>query len=329
MAEHASALPATVRGFASEHHWVLGRQELLDLGMPVPTLESWLASGRLVSLLKSAYGYGRDIESRESAWRAALLATGPGTVLAGRTACEFWGLVRDGGQIPCRIRVASSRNTPAKLTGRSPALSGTRIEIVRRSLEPSETCRRNGFDVTTAARALVDLAAESNPTGVKYAFLEACRLGLFARPDVDYCFRRIHCRRGAKALRPLLGLWVPELNRIRSVLEGAFLLTWVAADRRKPLVNEAVHGREVDFWWPDHGLVFELDGKAFHSDPAARARDAARDRHLRRRGLTVVRFGTRQVLDHPERVVAEGRRRLDAIEAARPLRLPPPLARPR
>lgn len=63
MAERASALPVLVRAFASEHHWVLGRQELLDLGMPVPTLESWLASGRLVALLKSTYGYGRDIES--------------------------------------------------------------------------------------------------------------------------------------------------------------------------------------------------------------------------------------------------------------------------
>lgn len=318
MGSGKSAQHRLVGGYAAARHWVVSREELLELGLSCPTIQSWLISGRLVPLLKAVYGYGRDIETPESARRAALLAAGPGAVLAGRSACEFWGMVPADGQIPRRIRVACRRKTATTLTGRSPAFARTRVEIVHRDLDPAEICRRDGFAITTPARALVDLSAESTPTDVKYAFLEGCRLGYFRRSDVDYCFRRIHCRRGAKALRPMLALWVPQLGRIRSVAEGALLLAWVAADPRMPRVNEVVHGHEVDLYWPDHGLVFEVDGKAYHGNPAARARDAARDRHLRARGLTVVRFEGAQALERPNQIVAEGRRMLDAIEGNLP-----------
>lgn len=322
MGSGKSAQHKLAGGYAAAHHWVVSREELIGLGLSLPTIQSWLISGRLVPLLKAIYGYGRDIETPESARRAALLAAGPGAVLTGRSACEFWGMVPADGQISRRIRVACRRKTAITLTGRSPAFARTRIEIVHRDLEPAEIRRRDGFEITTAARALVDFSAESTPTDVKFAFLEGCRLGLFKRSDVDYCFHRIHGRRGAKTLRPMLALWVPQLGRIRSVAEGVLLLAWVVADPRMPRVNEVVHGHEVDFYWPDHGLVFEVDGKAYHDTPAARARDISRDRHLRARGLTVVRFEARQALEQPHQIVAEGRRMLDAIESGTSRELP-------
>jgi len=161
-------------------------------------------------------------------------------------------------------------------------------------------------------RSLIDFAAEADATAVRFAFLEACRLRLFARRDVEYCFRRIEGRRGATRLRPLLALWIPELLRIRSVLEGLFLLAWVALDPRVPLVNVKVCGYEVDCYWPEQGLVVELDGGAFHSDPLARARDAAKDRVLRDAGLRVRRFDYDTVRDAPEPVVHEVKRVLDS-----------------
>lgn len=303
-------------GFAAHHHWVISRAELVGLGMPLSTIDSWLESGRLVPLLHAVYGYGRDIESSESAWRAALLAAGPGAALAGRTACEFWGMVQKRKGIPARIRIASGRNSAGTLKGRSRSLARTRVELIHRQLDPAETCQRNGFTVTTPARAQIDFAAEASPAAVRFAFLEACRLGHLGRTEIEYCFRRIAGRRGATSLRPHLALWVPELQRINSVLEGLFLLAWIPHDHRRPLVNEKVLGYEVDCYWPSHRLVFELDGRAYHANPAARARDAVKDRRLRAGGLTVIRFGYEAVNEDPGTVLRTGSRLLDAAEAS-------------
>ncbi|MBK8294363.1 MAG: DUF559 domain-containing protein [Solirubrobacterales bacterium] len=208
--------------------------------------------------------------------------------------------------IPLRIQVASSTRKPARFTGRSAALSRTHVEVVRRTFEDGECRRHEGFEVTSAPRSLIDFAVDASPLEVRFAFLEACRLGLFTRRDVAYCFRRVSGRRGARKLSPLLALWVPELGRIRSVLEGMFLLAWVAKDRRRmPLVNHKVCGYEVDCHWPDQGLVVELDGGAFHGDPLARARDAAKDRVLRAAGLRVFRFDYDAVADTPGLVVEQ------------------------
>ncbi len=149
----------------------------------------------------------------------------------------------------------------------------------------------------------MDFAASASTREVRFAFLEACRLGLFDRRDVEYCFRRISGRRGAAKLKPLLPSWVPELKRTRSVLEGLFLLAWAERGLKMPRVNEKVFGREVDGFWPDEKLVLELDGGAFHSDPISRQRDLEKTRYLIGKGLRVVRVTYREFEADPDRVV--------------------------
>ena len=55
-------------------------------------------------------------------------------------------------------------------------------------------------------------------------------------------------------------------------------------------MNERLHGVLVDAYWPDHGVVVELDGGDNHSSPAQRKRDKANDLLLRSHGLVVVRY---------------------------------------
>jgi hypothetical protein len=275
------------------------------MGCTARSIDSWLESARLIPLFRGVYAYGRDIETAEAAWRAALLATGPDSVLAGRSACELWGLVRRREGVPARIHVASTTRKAALHAGRSAALARTRVRVVRRRLGSLDVCRRDELAAMTAPMAIIDYAAEADPVSVKFAFLEACRLRRFGKADLDRCFRGIEGRRGASKVRPLLQLWVPELSRTRSVLEGLFLLAWVAADTRMPRINRRVCGFEVDCFWPEQGLVVELDGRDYHADPLARMRDAAKERVLRREGLQVARFGYEQVRSQPDRVVQE------------------------
>jgi hypothetical protein len=291
--------------------WVASRTDLFALGCSAPLIDGWLRSGRLIPLLCGVYGYGRDIETPRSAWRAALLAAGPGSALAGRSACEVWGLVRTSPGIPSRIRIASVNRRASRLSGRSASLARTRIQVVGRRLEPGDVHRCHDLAVMSPPMGVIDFAAQADPTSVKFAFLEACRLGHFGRDDVEACFRRVEGRRGASKVRPLLRLWVPELGRTRSVLEGLFLLAWVARDSRVPQINKNVCGFEVDCLWPDRRLIVELDGRDYHKDPLARARDSERDRILRGEGFRVARFSYRQVHDTPDSVVSRVARLLD------------------
>lgn len=293
--------------------YVASRAELITRGFRPTRIRSWLRRGRLVQVIRGVYSYGRDIETPEGAWLAAVAAAGPKSVLAGRTACEIWGLVARKSGIPRLIEVIRPYGEQTTLQGLSPAMRNTQIRVASRALTRSEVRRKAGFVVTSPARSLVDFAVRATATELRFAFLEACRLGLFNRHDVDYCFKRIAGRRGATRLRPLLSLWVPELGRIRSVLEGLFLLAWVEAGHAVPRVNEKVHGYEVDFYWPAQGVVLELDGAAYHSDPVSRSLDAKKVRDLEARGLRVVRVSYREMKDHPERVIA----RIEAILAER------------
>lgn len=283
--------------------FVASRQELLAQGFSDVRIRSWKASGRLIRLFHGVYSYGRDIESRESAWCAALLAAGPGSALTGRSALEALGAVRLRPRIPPAIEVATESDRAGERRGLSPALRHTRVRVVRRGFEAGDVERRDGLELTRAPLALIDFAVTAPERDLRFAFLELCRLGLFGERDVSYCFRRASGRRGARKLRPLLGLWVPELNRVRSVLEGSFLLAWSGRSRPMPAVNEKIFGYEVDCLWREHGVVLELDGDAFHTDPIARQRDLAKTRHLEGKGLRVIRVTWRQFMADPDGTV--------------------------
>jgi very-short-patch-repair endonuclease len=44
-----------------------------------------------------------------------------------------------------------------------------------------------------------------------------------------------------------------------------------------PKTGVRLNGFKVDFFWPDHGLVVETDGRRYHRTPAQQGRDRRRD----------------------------------------------------
>ncbi|MBN8871081.1 MAG: DUF559 domain-containing protein [Solirubrobacterales bacterium] len=290
-------------GFMSRHRFVAHRDELTGIGFGWRQIDSWIRNGRLIRVLRSVYAYGRDIESRDAAWRAATLAAGEGSALIGRSACEKWGMVTPPNGIPTVVEVGAPLGQAKHLRGRSPALRHTVVQVVRRCFEPGDIRQVDEVPVTNPALALIDFAMNASDREVRFAFLEACRLKLFGKPDLEYCHLRLRGRRGARKLRPYLALWVPELNRIRSVLEGWFLLVWVRRKLETPQVNVKVFGKEVDFYWPEYRLVLELDGDAFHSDPVQKQIDLEKQRFLESQGMTVLRATYKEFAADPDGVV--------------------------
>lgn len=76
--------------------------------------------------------------------------------------------------------------------------------------------------------------------------------------------------------------------------------------------NRRVVGYEVDFVFPDAMLVVEVDGLAFHTDPIAFERDRRKQNALILAGYQVLRFTWLDLVEYPDRVIAEVRRAMRA-----------------
>jgi very-short-patch-repair endonuclease len=90
----------------------------------------------------------------------------------------------------------------------------------------------------------------------------------------------------------------------RSEGERRLLKLVRAARLPLPLTNTKVAGWEVDAFWPEHKLIVEIDGYAFHGHRGAFERDRRKDAALTAAGYHVVRFTWRQLEREPHAVVA-------------------------
>jgi very-short-patch-repair endonuclease len=86
---------------------------------------------------------------------------------------------------------------------------------------------------------------------------------------------------------------------IRSEFERDFLSLIERAGLPKPLVNARLDGLEVDFYWPQHRLVVELDSRGYHASPRTFETDRLRDARLMRAGIRVLRITYRRFYDFP------------------------------
>ena len=89
---------------------------------------------------------------------------------------------------------------------------------------------------------------------------------------------------GVRPLRTLLDARTFRLSD--SDLEILFRPIAAAAGLPLPLTKQMVNGFEVDFFFPELGLVVETDGLRYHRTPSAQARDARRDRAHTLAGMT-------------------------------------------
>jgi very-short-patch-repair endonuclease len=63
-----------------------------------------------------------------------------------------------------------------------------------------------------------------------------------------------------------------------------------------------VNGFEVDFFWPDLGLVIETDGLRYHRTPSQQNRGLRREQTHIATGMTPLRFSHSQIRFEPDYV---------------------------
>jgi hypothetical protein len=285
---------------ATRQRGLLGRWQLIALGLRPDGIDDWIRRGRLHVIHRGVYALGHRALAPGAPWLAAVMTCGRGAVLSHRSAASLWELRRSA---MARVEVT----TPV-MTGRR---SRQGILLHRsRTLAPSHMTVHEGIPVTTVARTLVDLAEVAPFRVLERAADQAETLRRLdvaqLRAIIDANPRRTGCVRVAK----LLDDHAIGTTLTRSDLEEAFLAMCAREGVQPPAVNARVAGLEVDFLWPSARLVAEVDSRRYHATRRAFERDRERDAILLLHGYRVIRFTERRIVATPDEIGATLRRLL-------------------
>jgi very-short-patch-repair endonuclease len=274
---------------ARRQHGVLSRGDLLGLGFSDKGIKHRVATGRLHPVAAGVYAVGRPDLTPHGRWMAAVLACGANATLSHRSAAELWGIGREENR---RIDVTIRRE--AKITRRG-------VKVRRRaSLPERSVVRRFGIPVTNPIQTLIDIATELKPVRLERAVNQADVHDLVDPETLRRSLDAYVGMPGARSLRTMLDRHTFRLSD--SDLEIYFRPLALAAGFPLPLSKQWVLGFEVDFHFPDHGLIVETDGLRYHRTPAQQARMVKRDQTHTSHGFRVLRFTHWQIAHAPNEV---------------------------
>lgn len=229
------------------------------------------------------YAVGHRATRKEARWLAAVLACGDGAVLSRRSAAVLWG-IREGERPLPDVAVRS----PRRHTG---------VAAHAASLARADVTVRLAIPVTSPARTLAELAHVVDHEDLVRAVREAQFQRLFHTPSMQEALER----RTSRVLRRL----VDDIAPTQAILEDRVLRICDRHRVPRPLTQQPLAGRRVDFLWPAERLVVETDGWEGHSTRTAFQADRTTSNALQLAGYTVLRFTNADITRRPRQVAHE------------------------
>jgi hypothetical protein len=294
----------------ARQHGIVARAQLLALGFSAAAIQHRIAYGRLHPVARGIYAVGWPYLDRRRRWATAVLAAaagdhaallptqpyfGSGTALSHRSAAALWGI---GTELEGRIDLSLCRRQevrrPGLLVRRRPSLPGSEIQVI------------DDLPVTRPVQTLLDLATELSPIAIERAVNNADKRDLIDPEALRLVLDDHAGEPGVRPLREILDRLTFQLSD--SDLEIYFRPIAASAGLPSPLSKQWVNGFEVDFYWPDLGLIVETDGLRYHRTPSAQKRDALRDRAHVIAGMAPLRFTHYEIRHEPRRVRFDLRR---------------------
>ena len=287
---------------ASRQAGVISRDDLLAAGWSRSGIDRGLSNGRLVRIVGGVYRVAGSPTSRRSSQVAALTACAPDGSLARRTAAEVHGLlpVAPG---PLQLVMPHHRKAPALPPG---------LAVVTRSrtLGPQEVVAREGLQLTSAARTILDLAPTLDASALAELVATGLRLRVVDERELSAAVDAHPAARGRGRLRAALELLADDGRNARAEVEIAALSAIVGAGLPRPVVglrildHAGVFIAEVDLGYPKARLALEIDGYRWHSTPEQKLADEERQNRIILAGWSVLRFSAQVVRREPEALVA-------------------------
>jgi very-short-patch-repair endonuclease len=278
-----------VAGLAGRQFGRVTWAQLQALGLSTGTITRWHASGYLIQVLPRVYAVGHHAADIDAWLFSLVLFAGPDAALSHGTAAYRRGWLR----YPVS---ATHISTPRRIRAAIPGVAfHCRRELDR---EPVD-----GVPCTAVTQTLFDLATSETRKLVSRALAQLDFERALDADALRATFGSGH--RGTANLRAALDAYIPQLARTKSELEDEFLHLCQRFNIPLPEINVMLHGKEVDCYWRDAGLVVELDGQGNHGTASQRNRDERHSLSLRANGLTVLRYTWAQVMNEPDAVAAD------------------------
>jgi hypothetical protein len=324
-----SALPASVAGMAlaitsdglparllNLQCGVVSRAQAMACGMTPSMLQRRTRpGGPWQRLLPTVYLTVTGVPTVDQMDMAALLYAGDNSVITGLAALRRRRLrpsaipVGRGPQIlPVDVLIPAQRRRASR-----------DYVVLRRTTRLPETVAVTGrIRFAIAARAVTDAALTMrSETAVRALVAGAVQQRLCTVAQLTYELGTVP-RQGSRWLRVVLA---EVADGVRSVPEGELRHLVIRAGLPRPLCNVRLYlGRQLlavpDAYWPEAGLVAEVDSHEWHLSPADWEQTMARHARLVAAGLLVQHFSPHQIRTEPAAVVAAVR---GALAAGRPV----------
>jgi very-short-patch-repair endonuclease/predicted transcriptional regulator of viral defense system len=278
---------------ARRQHGVLKHAHLVEAGLRRGTIAHRAKTGRLRRLHHGVYALGAGPLPPLAPVIAAVYAYGHRTYASYTSATRIWDFgPQPGGVVHVTVVGRDARSRP-----------GIRVHAVKH-LDKRDVLIRHNVPVTAPARTIVDIAADLPPHRLRRAMDEAITKRLTTEAQIKDALERAPTKKGTAALRAILNAAV-EPAITRSEAEEIFLGIVEAGGLPRPKVNAMVHGYEVDFYWPDHEVVVEIDGYRYHGHRSAFERDHARIADLATKGIQLIPFTWRQITETRDVALAQ------------------------
>ena len=231
---------------------------------------------------RGVYAVGRPLLDRHGRWTAAVLACGPDAVLSHRSAAALWGF---GPKQEGVIEVSVPASRRSRLRGIRPHR--------RTEAALDDVAVHEGIPLTSPVRTLIDQATHLGPVQLERAVNEADKLD---RVRADALHASLDEHRGQPGVAPLRKLLDPLAFRLSdSELEQIMRPLTRSAGLQAPETKAWVNGYEVDFFWPELGIVIEADGLKYHRTASQQRRGLERDQAHLAAGMWPLRFSHWQI----------------------------------
>ena len=268
---------------AEQLHWVVSRQQLLDIGYTSEAIDVRLDDARLHRVFAGVYAAGRPHVSRDGYLMAAVLASGEGAALADFSAGDHYRITkRQTG--PIHVAVPHARR---------PCTRGIRVH--RRT--SFEVRIERGIPTTSPICTVIDLSHRLDEFQLERAINEAVNRDLL---DLDEL--RDAARGRSRAIGKLLER--EKFVVTDTVLEQRFLRIVRRSGLPLPQTQRRLPGGRVDFYFPELNLVVEADSLRFHRTPFQQRTDVLRDQTHFKAEIRTLRFTHWQIWHEPDYVAS-------------------------
>jgi uncharacterized protein DUF559/transcriptional regulator with AbiEi antitoxin domain of type IV toxin-antitoxin system len=268
-----------------------------EAGYRTAAIELRLRRGEWVRRGRGVLAAADHVEQPHDQLLLAVLRSGPLAVASHLSAAEIhgWELLQE----PDEPQVIVPRRQ------RKAAPGG--VQLRRQDLSDADVTAVGVLPLTVPVRTAVDVGGTGDQLAATVALDSALRLGQVTMAAVRAELRSRRFFPGHRRAAEVLGL---SDSGSGSVPETVARLLFRRTGLPVPCPQYEISlgdGRvaRADFAWPEHHLIVEIDGFAWHSSRDAVQRDYRRERRLKLAGWTVLRYTADEVTNAPEAMLAE------------------------